>query len=277
MGECLKRDEQGRSKDLFTALAYQLATQAVLAGNAEGMVWVDALSNPTLALMKVGHRLYLAGDSRHARNGIDQLYESLFNQLLPEAKEHGSDGYLLYYSDSGWENVLQATIFAGRTVYPGRRNYYELSLPGSMWQPPYTPVLPHGLSLKVVDEGLMEETRLVHYDALVEEMQSERESVADFMSRSFGTVIVGESAILGWCLSEYNLGERCEIGIATDEAYRRRGLATLEAIHMIRQGIEKGIRRFGWHCWLRNEGSNATARRLGFEHINEHGSYFLPA
>lgn len=275
MDKCLVRDEKGLSGELFKPLGYQLATQAVLAGSAVGTTWFDGLGEPRLALMKVGHRLYLAGSSQQSDSGYQQLQCTLFDELLIEARARGDDGFLLYYADPEWEEVLSARIFGDWKVYPGRRNYFELALPNSTW-PPHTPVMPEGIQLVKVDGALLAQTGLKHYEDLIEEMHSERESVEDFLSHSFGTVMVGDGSVLGWCLSEYNLNDRCEIGIGTNEAYQRKGLATLAGIHMINQALEKGIRRVGWHCWLRNEGSNATARKLGFKHINEHGAYYLP-
>ena len=270
-------DEHGVAGGLYAPLAYQLATLAVLAGAAPGTVWVDDPAAPGLSLMQVGHRLYLVGDSQVKGAALKQLGCTLLEQLLPAAKAHGEEGFVLYYHDEGWGEVLQSSLFAGRTVYPGRRNYYELSGLRADWHPPVMPELPAGLELTALDEPLVSRRDLRNHTALLEEMQSERASVADFMAKSFGTCITSADALVTWCLSEYNLGERCEIGIATDEAYRRQGLATLAAMGMIRQAYGLGVRRIGWHCWLRNEGSNATARKLGFAHVNEHGAFFLPA
>lgn len=57
--------------------------------------------------------------------------------------------------------------------------------------------------------------------ALVKEMQSERQSVRDFLDKSFGLCLVQGDGIVSWSLSEYNSEDRCEVGIATVEGYRR--------------------------------------------------------
>ena len=54
-------------------------------------------------------------------------------------------------------------------------------------------------------------------------MCSERASVDEFLGRSVGVYIVRRDPTAGdelvsWCLSEYNHGGRCEIGIETAEA-----------------------------------------------------------
>jgi RimJ/RimL family protein N-acetyltransferase len=67
-------------------------------------------------------------------------------------------------------------------------------------------------------------------------------------------------------MSEYNLGDRCELGIATIEKYQRKGLATQVARAVIRHAVGQGIHNIGWHCWSDNEPSIRTALKIGFKH-----------
>jgi RimJ/RimL family protein N-acetyltransferase len=71
-------------------------------------------------------------------------------------------------------------------------------------------------------------------------------------------------------MSEYNLGDRCEVGIETAPEYRRRGLATLVASAMLKHAADVGIKRVGWHCWADNAASVATAERLGLSRVAEY-------
>jgi RimJ/RimL family protein N-acetyltransferase len=81
--------------------------------------------------------------------------------------------------------------------------------------------------------------------------------------------LLHEQEIVGWCLSEYNAGPRCEIGIATAEPFRRRGLATLMARAFIDHALTQGVYDIGWICWAGNRPSVATAEKLGFELVDE--------
>jgi RimJ/RimL family protein N-acetyltransferase len=96
-------------------------------------------------------------------------------------------------------------------------------------------------------------------------MCSERASVADFLARSFGVCLVDESerALAAWCLSEYNCGARCEVGIEVVEAYQRRGLGTGLARALCAEAAARGVERVGWHCIAANTASGATARAAG--------------
>ncbi len=70
-------------------------------------------------------------------------------------------------------------------------------------------------------------------------------------------------------MSEYNAGDRCELGIGTAEEHRRRGLATLSGSAVIRGAVSRGITEIGWHCYAMNAASVATAERLGFTRVLE--------
>jgi RimJ/RimL family protein N-acetyltransferase len=101
-------------------------------------------------------------------------------------------------------------------------------------------------------------------------MCSERASVEDFLARSFGLCPVHENEIAGWCMSEYNVSGRCEIGIATTEKHQRKGIATLATWSFLAEAHQRGYQRVGWDCWTRNEASTATARKAGFHLIEEY-------
>jgi RimJ/RimL family protein N-acetyltransferase len=108
-------------------------------------------------------------------------------------------------------------------------------------------------------------------DALREEMCSERASVDDFLVHSFGICPIHESgALAGWCLSEYNTGDRCEVGIASLPPYQRLGLATAVGSAFVELAASRGIARIGWHCYAGNAASAATALSIGFEKIEDY-------
>ena len=83
---------------------------------------------------------------------------------------------------------------------------------------------------------------LVGLAAVREEMCSERASVGDF-ARSFGLCPVHSNEVAGWCMSEYNVGERCEIGIATAPNHQRKGIATLATWSFLAEAHRRGYTR----------------------------------
>jgi len=71
-------------------------------------------------------------------------------------------------------------------------------------------------------------------------------------------------------MSEYNVGDRCEIGIATVEKHQRKGIAALVTGSFLAEAHRRGYTRVGWDCWTRNEASGATARKAGFTLVEEY-------
>jgi RimJ/RimL family protein N-acetyltransferase len=137
------------------------------------------------------------------------------------------------------------------------------------------PVLPAGFQFAEVDTALLHDPTLAKRQELLEEICSERASTADFLARSFGTVLLHERAVAGWCLSEYNCQQHCEVGIAIDEPYRRRGLATVLGSAFRQQALAASAPEIGWHCWEGNVASCATAQALGFSLVRAYTAHVV--
>lgn len=258
---------------VFKQMDNHLAVSAVLHGSARGSVYTDSAETPTSALIIVRYRLYLAGNAYNT-TFLQDLRRLFQDVIFPQAKAAGQEGFVLEYEDSSWEPAIQNEIFKDCTLYAHARQYYELDLNKDDLSS--APPLPAGLDLRRVDRSLLDALDAGGREALIEEMMSERESVDDFLDHSFGFSIVDGKRLVTWCLSEYNDGLRCEIGIATAEAYRRRGLATITAKAFLEHARAAGHQRIGWHCWTNNIPSAASALRLGFKKVSDTSSFFVP-
>jgi RimJ/RimL family protein N-acetyltransferase len=120
-----------------------------------------------------------------------------------------------------------------------------------------------------VDEAFLAE-KWQNLEFLTDEMCSERESVQDFLAKSFGVCLISGDQIAGWCLSEYNTGHRCEVGIAVLDEFQQRGFATLLAYSFVELARNKDVARIGWHSSAANVGSIATAVKAGFEKVDDY-------
>lgn len=254
-------------RDLFAALDYQLAPQAVLGGSVPGRVYADRAERPCSALVQVSHRFYLAGDPNNAafNEAVCQLFTE---EIYPRALAAGEVAFTLYCSE-GWAEAVADQALAGLDPIPGGGACYELTRSDGMR--PFS--LPADMRLVEANRELVEDRSIANRDDLLEEMQSERESVEAFLANSFGVCLVKQGLLVTWCLSEYNLGERCEVGIATHPEYRRRGLATATGLAFLEQAEARGITRVGWQCRADNLGSRATAERIGYRLVREYESY----
>jgi RimJ/RimL family protein N-acetyltransferase len=154
--------------------------------------------------------------------------------------------------------------------YPlkAQRSYYAFKANRLDWKS----MLPEGFSVRMADRKLLSE-KWQNLEDLTEEMCSERSSVEDFLAKSFGICLTYKDLIVGWCLSEYNTGHRCEVGIATHEDYQRRGFATLMATAFIELARVRDVAKIGWHCSATNLGSAATALKAGFEKVTDYPVY----
>lgn len=256
---------------LFAGLDRHLAVPAVLAGQASGEAYVDSAPSPRSGLLLTGHRAYLAGDPGN-RAFLATVRSVLERRFVSAGWEVGV--FTLYYDHPDWPAAIEAALSPGLKDIRALHQCYFLKDQRAEADTPSAEV-PNGFRLAAADVSLVDDPARENKEALLEEMCSERASVTDFLARSFGLALLCENAVAGWCLSEYNLGRRCEVGIAVDEPFRRRGLATLLGHAFARQALAAGVTEIGWHCRRDNVASCATARGLGFSLVREYSSHWV--
>jgi RimJ/RimL family protein N-acetyltransferase len=264
----LQPDRFSALSPLFSSMGKHLAARAVLEKRVPGSVFVDRIIDPEAALVCAGKRFYLAGNP-HKSNFNDQLREHFNTVIYPRAIEGGQAAFTLYYPNTDWEPAIN-TILKGKFPIWDRRSYFETTGPEVSWREH----IPPGFEMRQVSQALLNEPGLKHRDLLADEMRSESQSIDHFLENCFGFCLVGRGEIAAWCLSEYNLDNRCEVGIETMPTYRRRGFATLTASALIEHARRQDIGRIGWHCWSSNRASIATAERTGFSLVAEYAAVF---
>lgn len=262
MIETLDQTQYDRVRPIFQKLAHHLAVPSVLDGHTKGVVYVDNVEQPSAALCQCKQRFYLAGGPHHT--GFIQGLQALFKGDIPQAYS----AITLYHDDS--EQWPVDSILEGLFPLHWQRNYYTLTSPEQIRQHS----LPDGMALRRIDAALMAETTLGGYDELAEELQSERESVEDFLQRSFGFCAVAGSEIASMVTSEFNSGTRTELGINTMADYRRKGAASALVSAFALEAFANGFTEIGWHCWTTNMASNNTALKSGFAYISDYPTYF---
>jgi RimJ/RimL family protein N-acetyltransferase len=263
--------EYHRAAPIFETLSIHLAARAVLHGAAGGRVWVDDPHPPRSGLLQTGHRFHLAGEP--ANPAFIRGLHTVFNQeIIPQARQRGDQGFMLYCDSPEWERVLTAEVLDGCRLYPGAREYLELDL---RLLEPAALEIPAGYRFTPVTRALVESADIYRPDDFIEDLLSERQSLDDFLENSFGACLLHGQQVVCWCLSEYNLEDRCETGIGTAPEHRRRGLAALAGALFSAQARDAGITRIGWHCWSQNQASAAAARRIGFQPVCQYTGIFV--
>jgi len=195
---------------------------------------------------------------------IAELPEILEETYFGILRNRGYQAFRLNY-EPRWENRL-TQVFKGMRRAMGLRLYFHLDALEHAWNLD----IPDGYQVQRIDRSLLASTDLRNLDMVIEEVKSERSSTDDFLQKSFGYCAINGDTITSWCMSEYNTGNRCELGIFTIESHRRIGLATLTARAVIRHALTHGINQIGWHCWADNQPSIATALRIGFKQKHQY-------
>jgi RimJ/RimL family protein N-acetyltransferase len=257
------------ARSVLQQLDIHLAVTALLEGTSPGEIFVDDPFKPKSVFAWTMRRFFLAGQSDNHEFNI--AVKALFqDRIYPQACEKELEGYTLFYTPHGWGKVIKDVILKDKNPIEDLRHYYALNLVGGNWHM----TAPEGFTMITVDEDLLAKNDLANLEELVEEMQSERSSVEDFLEKSFGFCMIHGDELAAWCLSEYNSGERCEVGIQTRQEYQRRGLATTTATALAEHAQSLGITDIGWHCYAGNEASIATALKLGYKKVCEYPTYW---
>jgi RimJ/RimL family protein N-acetyltransferase len=256
-----------KARPLFEQMDIHLAVQAALAGVVPARIYVDNPTVPGAALIWVQHRFYLTGAKNNAE--FDQsVRQFLFETLYPHARAAGQEAFVVYYAPNDWESVVEK-ILQGKRLLKATRQYYAAQENKHDWRM----LLPTDFTLRLVDRALLETRDLENLEGLEREMCSERPSVQDFLDQSFGICALQDHTLAGWCLSEYNIMDSCEIGIETLPPYQKRGLATAMTCAFREHALARGVNHIGWHCWRNNAASAATALKAGFKHVTDYGAY----
>ena len=260
----LEPTDYDKARPVFQLMDHHLAINAILKGIIPAPVYVDNTDHPRSACTWVKHRFYVAGSEKNDTftKGIKKLFEDTF---FPQIK---GGGVLVLYYTGNWEDKIGKILKDNHPV-KAQRHFYSIKELKNDWRA----LLPEGVTLHLVDKVL--KRNLKNIDILTEEMCSERQSVKDFLDKSFGVCLIQGDEIVGWCLSEYNSGKRCEIGIETVSSYRKRGFATITASALIEYALSKGVTHIGWHCYRDNESSIATALKVGFKKVIAYPVYIV--
>lgn len=260
----LKPSEFMNVRVLLEPLDYNLCLLSLLAGKTGGDIYVDHPTDPAVAFVDIGHHLFLAGTEKN--EDFNQGIRTLLHQvLIPRARASGKDFFLLHFEVETWKGPARLIL---EGLYPLIRTsqFFECSRLTEDWRELIQP----GYDLRPVSAELVAQTQLKHMDYLRDELCSERSSIEDFLDKSFGFVILYGDELVAWCLSEYNVTGRCEVGVATVDEYQKRGLGTITSLALVEHALNQGYTKVGWHCWKWNTPSSALARRAGFEYIRDY-------
>lgn len=258
-----------QAMELAEQLEHHLALKALLCGDSPGEVYLDDRASPRSLFARTMKRCFLAGqsDSQEFNQRLKQLFAE---EIFPRGVGRGEQGFSLFYAPEAWGEVIAGNIL--EEIYPrDLHHYYRCRKLIGNWRE----IMPPGYELIEVNQALVEKKELLLHEDLIEEIHSECSSTAEFLANRFGFCVLAGEEIITWCLSEYNSGGGCEVGIATQPGHRRQGLATLASLALVEKAFELGYQEVGWHCYAGNQGSIAAALSAGFELEDRYPAYWV--
>ncbi|MFC2105502.1 GNAT family N-acetyltransferase [Candidatus Bipolaricaulota bacterium] len=267
MLQILTRKDYVRVKPLASGLRDQSMALAVLEGTRPGIALVNDKVAPSALFIAASEGsftwTYLAGDSS------DRTFQLDLNQWLFDDHWLGSDitFSFLVYDDASWEPAL-ATILHPRAVIPDRRLLLACTERPESWRS----AIPDGYSIRSIDQDLLNSGVQIP-EKVSQWLDHNFGSRAAFLDRGFGAAAVCDDQVVAWCLADSVVGDRADIGVETDEAHQRKGLAYCTTCMTLEQAFDRGLRQIGWHCHFINIPSVKTAEKVGFSLQREYRAY----
>ncbi|SMF86168.1 Protein N-acetyltransferase, RimJ/RimL family [Paenibacillus uliginis N3/975] len=268
----LSTDQYVTVQPLFEELMYDLRLVSLLQHTIPGEIYVDCTEQPSAAMVwDRGRALYVTGCNVEF---FKQVNIHLRTKVFPGMVESNSDMldyYIRYPHSLVCMDLLEKNLINGLHSSFNKRRYYLFDL--SVDVKPTE--LPEGYHLQEVNLELLQRTDITNPDFILDEIHSNHMTAENFNDRGFGyCILTNDNEIVSWCLTDYVIGNRCEIGIETDEDHRQKGLATAVASACVQLARSKGIERIGWDCFDTNIGSWKTAEKVGFKLFKTYDPWF---
>jgi RimJ/RimL family protein N-acetyltransferase len=258
----LQPEQYAQAIPLFAGMAeWHVYVTAVLHQKSPGRVYVDNLAAPRSGFLVSIDRAYLVGAPDNLEFNA-ALRDELDATLLAGDRVNPADPELVLSLDSpDWEPALADML--GDWRWPpiwGSNRHYRFDQLKLNWRE----LLPAGYTIARLDAALLAAQGLNLPQNIADSIRIGWGDAANFMQHGFGFVVLHGEEIVGWCLADVTVGDRCEIGIETAVSHRHRGLAAAVTAATVEHCQQGGFRHIGWHCEASNQGSIKTAEKVGF-------------
>jgi len=258
MLQVLKLPDYARVKPLASGLRDQSMALAVLEGTRPGIVLANDDVDPSALFIAAPEGgfvwTYLAGDPS------DTVFRHDLHRWWFDDHGLGPDAMFsfLVCDNVSWEPAL-AVILRPRAVIPDRRLLYTCTRRPESWRS----AIPAGYSIRSIDQDLLNSGVEIP-GKVVQWLDHNFGSRAAFLDHGLGAAAIQDDQIVAWCLADSLVGDCADIGVETDEAHQRKGLAYCTTCTTLEQAFDRGLRQIGWHCHLVNVPSVRTAEKAGF-------------
>lgn len=225
-----------------------------------GQIFVDNELNPqTACIFNNYHNFYIAGKTNNPSYNND-FSNHLLNSISPTMRKSNCLDFYIHYGDlNEWSELLE-NILKKHHVNKINWRYYVYN----KMKTDLNIELPSGYILKKIDAELLKQADLKNINKINTWLSETWLNQQDFLLNGFGFCIINDNCIVSWCLADFVIKNKCEIGIETDEDYRQKGFATKTLLACVKYCLSIGINYIGWRCLESNIGSQKTAEKVGF-------------
>lgn len=267
----LKSDEFENVRSLFQGFNYSLSIHAAIEGNNPGRIFVDHVSHPRTALALTVEGYLLAGDDRNPETNaaLRQFFKDRI--FTGQVFVNGDESLSLAVHPETWEARLPELIPDYEVEKLERYQYLCRELKFD-WRSH----VPAGYTVRRVDRALLDGAQGFLSDEMRGWINVEEEwwTEDNFLSKGVAFAVLNEGAVVALCASDCVAGDRIDVGIITQRAHRRRGLATIAVAATVEHCLQRGFSAVGWHCNAINIASWKTAEKVGFERDCQYAYYY---
>ncbi len=245
---------------------YALFARSVVEGRAAGRVYLDRAHQPTVAAIVSAEeeRCYLT--LRSAGLAIPEWQKTIRETIAREQDE---------LNGAGIEYFLPPQ--ADETVHAVFQGIFALWNPAFLYHaqtdslPELPLAIPDGYTLQPITSMWLSGEGIKN-KALITDEWEER---TDHVDGVRGFCLLHKQKVVTVCHIDFRHQSAVEIGIITDEKFRRKGLAVVVVANTIHFFHQHGIKKIIWHAPQNNPGSCRVAEKSGLRIQREFGEYWL--
>lgn len=228
-----------------------LSIECVIEGQM-GKAYVDEVKSPSAYKIQVGPFIYFAGDA------FGEGGQEMLRNIRPWT--------LFMPSSEGW-------LEAGKSMYREKliafdRYSFSSECLSVEYLEKYLTASSIGKNVKEVDLAIA--TQVWGQDHFLD--LSDFESPFDFMERGIGYYVERHGTIIGAAYSSLVCSQGIEVSIFVSDDYRRQGMATALAVHLLKWCLEN---KMDPHWDAANLESCALAEKLGYVPEGKYQAHYL--
>lgn len=241
------------SRAFAQVLRVDMSIDCVIEGQM-GQARVDNIESPTVFALEVGSFRYFAGDATSA--GGQRLLDGLqpYSFLMPSAP--------------GWFEAIQAR-YSERLIGIDRFRFGSESL-----------TIEH-LHRLILQSEIHQEIKAMDVDFARQLWKrdhfidlSDYDSPEDFVKRGIGYYMEHDGDVIGAAYASLVCSRGIEVSLFVEDAFRRRGIATILASHLLQWCLERRLHP-NWDA--ANLMSCGLAEKLGYQPLGGYRAYYLKA